>query len=374
MHAAIAPGTRVPPRISVLTAVRNGERYLPSAIDSVLAQTEPRFELIVVDDESSDGTPSILEKYAASDGRIRIFRNSCHGGIATTRNVALEHCRAPLVAVFDADDVMMPTRLARQTAAFDAHPEIGMLGSAGWLIDAEGRTTGTFSCPTEDSAIRFRMTVGGAFWNTSTAYRTELLRSLRGYRKAYEGSEDYDLWARLLAVSSGLNLEEPLVAQRIHANSLTALSTIAFESHYRVSARLLQDYLGIPVSEADARAVVSFLHYPWRFRLSREQVITARSVLDRLGNAARTDVDSASKQWLRERATRALFLQARLQSSGDKRFSCRLAVDYAAVNLSGVLTPEFAGLVASLLVPRSLRRAAALVLGRASEGSQAAQP
>lgn len=121
-------GTRQTPTVSVVMAVYNAQDFLAEAIESVLDQTLRDFELLVVDDASTDGSPAIIERYARLDRRIRTFRLARNGGTAHARNVALAHAQAPFVAICDDDDRQLPQRLAAQVGYLEAHPRHVMVG------------------------------------------------------------------------------------------------------------------------------------------------------------------------------------------------------------------------------------------------------
>src|SRR5437868_6051181 len=122
------------PQVSVLMPVRDGERWLSTAIDSVLRQTLTDFELIVIDDGSVDRTPAILHSHATRDRRIRIVKLD-RQGVASALNRGLAEARAALVARIDADDLCAPNRLAKQAEFLARRPEIALLGSWAEVID-----------------------------------------------------------------------------------------------------------------------------------------------------------------------------------------------------------------------------------------------
>src|SRR5262245_14197402 len=115
--------TETTPAISVLMPIYNAGRFLPAAVESVLAQTFADFELIAIDDGSRDGSSEVLAQLAARDPRIRVFAQE-NRGIVATLNRALELARAPLVARMDADDLSRPDRFAKQIAFLRQHPEV----------------------------------------------------------------------------------------------------------------------------------------------------------------------------------------------------------------------------------------------------------
>ena len=118
--------------------VRDGERFVGEAVESVLGQTLADLELIVVDDGSTDSTPALLAGFARADARVRVLTQAV-GGLTSTLNAGCALVRAPLIARMDADDVALPDRLERQVAFLDAHPDVALLGGGIVLVD-EART------------------------------------------------------------------------------------------------------------------------------------------------------------------------------------------------------------------------------------------
>jgi hypothetical protein len=209
----------VAPSVSVLLPVYNGAAFLRGAIDSVLAQSFRDFELLVIDDGSSDGSADIA--LSAGDPRVRVLRNERNLGLAGTLNVGLEAARAPLVARQDADDISLPERLARQTAFADAHPEIALVGTQGWAIDAAGRKCGDLDKPREAAGIAWLMMFDNAFLHTSVLFRRDVVQALGGYDPTFVYCQDYELWSRLLMSHPAANLPERLVLSRLHGGSMT---------------------------------------------------------------------------------------------------------------------------------------------------------
>src|SRR5688500_3733490 len=117
--------------VSVIMPVYNGERFLRDAVDSILRQTYRNFELIVVDDGSTDGTSQVLDRYQDQDRRVRVHRHERNGGIVAARNQGCRLAQGRFIAVMDADDISIPERLARQIAFLEANPDIVAVG--GWV-------------------------------------------------------------------------------------------------------------------------------------------------------------------------------------------------------------------------------------------------
>src|SRR5262245_820186 len=129
------------PRVSVMMAAYNGGNLIRESINSVLAQSFTDFEMIIIDDCSTDDTPEVLRSY--TDQRLRILRNEVNLGVVGTRNRGLEEAHGDYIAILDQDDVSRPNRLAAQVAYLDSHPGTVLIASdAEWLEDGKLRPTG----------------------------------------------------------------------------------------------------------------------------------------------------------------------------------------------------------------------------------------
>jgi len=191
------------PRISILMPVRNEERYLQAALDSLYRQTLADWELVVVDDGSLDATPGILARAARSDARVRVIR--CSGaGLVAALNEGLRACRAPLLARMDGDDICHPRRLALQAAYLEAHPGTGLVACGFRHFPRASLKRGMLayeqwqnSLGDHDQIIR-DLYVESPFVHPGILTRREVVVGLGGYRDC-GWPEDYDLWLRMAA-------------------------------------------------------------------------------------------------------------------------------------------------------------------------------
>src|SRR5439155_23933653 len=199
---------------SVLLAAHNEARYVRLAVESVLRQTLRDLELIVIDDASSDETLGTLA--AISDPRVVVLGNDERLGLAASLNRGLERASGRYVARLDADDVALPRRLERQVAAM--RPGLAVLGSSVLELDVRGRPGRLHPMPPGTAAVPWHLLFSSPFFHPSVLLDRELLvaHGLR-YDPAYLESEDYDLWARTLAVADGDNVAEPLLLYRRHS-------------------------------------------------------------------------------------------------------------------------------------------------------------
>ncbi len=189
------------PAVSVLMAVRNEQRHLPAALASLQAQTLGDWELVAVDDGSRDRTGAILRQAARADARIRYFPRPARGLVAAL-NHGLRHCRAPLIARMDGDDLCHPRRFELQTSWLRRQRELGLIACRvrhfpRWRISDGMRAYENWqnSLLTHDQ-IMGDLYVESPFAHPSVMLRREILIAAGGYRN-WEWAEDYDLWLRL---------------------------------------------------------------------------------------------------------------------------------------------------------------------------------
>ena len=203
------------PTVSVLMAAYNCARFVERAVASVLAQTLEDFELIVVDDGSTDASPVILRRLAAQDSRI-VLRQQVNRGIGGAMNRALGLARAPLVAILDSDDLMLPTRLAIQVAWMDQHPEVAAAGSQFYTLDTGDRITGLDRHPTDPTLATSLMFGFFCLHHPTVIARRNALLEVGGYAETHRrGCPDYGLFMELVVAGYRLsNLPQVLTSWR----------------------------------------------------------------------------------------------------------------------------------------------------------------
>jgi glycosyltransferase involved in cell wall biosynthesis len=209
------------PRISVVMPVYNSEAYLAEALDSILAQSFISFEVLAIDDGSTDGSPDILRHYQKKDSRIVVISQE-NAGVAAACNAGISAARGEYIARMDADDVAWRDRFARQVAALDANPECVALGSAFRLVDPEGRILKVMNGPTEHSEIDFRLIRYQrlAICHPAVMLRADAMHKIGGYRSDFPAAEDIDLFLRLAEIGKLGNLPDILLDYRLHLASI----------------------------------------------------------------------------------------------------------------------------------------------------------
>jgi hypothetical protein len=204
----------------VLLVMHNDEAFVGAAIDSVLAQTFSDFELLIVDDASTDRSREVAASYR--DPRVRLLANPTNRGAGASRNAGLAAIASEYVAELDGNDVAVPQRLARQLAYLETHPEVAVVGGQARLIDVAGRRIGTFTRPTTDLGIRWCGIFQSPVIHSAVMYRRAIVwGELGGYEEQFRFGEDFDLWCRLARTHVIRNLPQTLVAYRSDPGSLT---------------------------------------------------------------------------------------------------------------------------------------------------------
>jgi glycosyltransferase involved in cell wall biosynthesis len=225
------------PLVSVITAAYNNEQFLGEAIQSILAQTYPNFEMIVVDDASTDQTLVVARRYAAVDSRVRVLANERRMGAAGARNRGVREARGEFIAILDADDVALPERLAITVPVLLDHPEAAVVGSGRIVIDEEGEfTTVERRLFGSQEEVRRALREGRApVVHSSALVRASAMREVGGYDEFFRYAHDMDLWTRLADRHEILVLPEPVVKYRVRRTSISMERRVDQVAYARLS-------------------------------------------------------------------------------------------------------------------------------------------
>lgn len=203
-----------PPTISVVLSVYNGEAFIADAIESVRRQTFPDFEMIIVDDGSSDGTAAILDRIQVADPRVHVLTQP-RMGLGPATNAGLAAARGKYIARLDADDLAEPRRLELQFAYLQEHPEIGLLGTS-YNILRKGRLEGPQPVLLEDAQLRRRLVRSNQFLHSSVMVPRHVFDVVGVYDEKLPLMLDLDLIIRIARKFPVANLAEPLAIKRVH--------------------------------------------------------------------------------------------------------------------------------------------------------------
>lgn len=243
------------PRVSVLLPTHNATPHVRGALRSLIDQTFADFEVLVVDDGSTDGTRETVDSF--EDDRIRLLTRN-ETGLASALNHGIEAARGEYVARQDADDRSATERFERQVTFLDAHPSVAMVGTGARLVTETGADAGrrhVLARPTvEDLEVRNRFVHG------SVMMRASALRTVGGYDELFDVSEDYDLWLRLAAEYSVRNLDESLYLLRLRTESVYASRLEASKLYGRYATQRAKNALSNNLEERIASEGIEALY------------------------------------------------------------------------------------------------------------------
>lgn len=225
------------PKVSIILPIFNGQDYIRECINSVLAQTYQNFELIVIDDASTDRSWEIITSF--KDNRIRTLSNKINRGITYSLNRALKLSTGEYISRIDADDKMLSNRLHEQVYFLESDKEYAMVGSWYEVVDKDGSHINIARPMCDYRDLHFLLLFANQFAHPSVTSRASVIKKLQ-YRSCYKHCEDYDLWFRVAAEYKTGNLPIILTKYRLHHNNV---SVRFYDSQKYNSITLITDKL-----------------------------------------------------------------------------------------------------------------------------------
>lgn len=213
-------------------AVYNGEKYIRQAIDSALSQSFGDFELLIIDDGSTDSSMEIIRQY--NDRRIRVLRNEKNMGLFETRNRGVEEARGEYFATLDCDDIAPSHRLATQLKCFSRRPDSAVCSGRIILIDENSRRIGkALPMYGDQSYFKSLLLFTNYLYNSTTMIRLNVLRELK-YRPGYEPAEDFDLFERIMRKYPAEYTNKVLSYYRVHGSNVSSRQSERREKAERI--------------------------------------------------------------------------------------------------------------------------------------------
>ena len=253
------------PQVAVIISAYNSQEFIAECIESILAQTFMDFELIIVDDASTDGTLSVIKEFAQKDSRIRYARYEVNSERCFSRNKAVSLATADLVAVMDADDVALPDRLEKQVAFMRGHGDVAVFGGA-----MEGyENHRLFVAPTE--RLFAKLLFNSVIYHPTCMFHKKAFQRVGGYDESDPLAEDYNLWVSFACEGYLLaNIPDVLIRYRVHPDRQRAAYRESLrQSMKRVWQRQLA-LMGVEATplELDIHGSCANLErdIPWRVR------------------------------------------------------------------------------------------------------------
>ncbi|MCK9265913.1 glycosyltransferase [bacterium] len=240
------------PKVTVITPVYNGEKYLDEAIQSILNQTFSDFEYIVINDCSTDKTGEILKKYLKEDARVKLLQNETNKGVCFSLNRGLREAKGEYVAIMDSDDISLPQRLEKQVSFMDSHPEIGVCGS--WL-EFFGNKIYVWKTIPQHNDIFVGLLFGSMFGHPTVIMRKSVLLDLKAlYSEEHRAAGDYNFWVRLgICCVRFANIQEVLLNYRFHSANISTTKRNLQKENAQNSLIILLKKLGVEPTTEELR-------------------------------------------------------------------------------------------------------------------------
>jgi len=226
------------PEISVVMSVLNDATFLPFAIKSVLQQTYKQWELIIIDDASTDNSPAIINAYEKQDKRIKSFRNLTNRGAPRSLNKGIVMSSGKYIARLDSDDVWIDrNKLKKQLKVMEDNIKLAFVGTWSRVIDSNGKQQFNLNYPSDYSVIKNQMLKHDCFVNSSVLIRKKFLINIR-YGTSGRFAEDYGLWLKLGRKGQFVNIPEYMVAYRINPRGI---SQTKYKEQIDATLRLIRE-------------------------------------------------------------------------------------------------------------------------------------
>lgn len=246
------------PKITVLMPVYNCELYIIEAVDSILNQNFYDFELLIIDDSSTDKTVDIIKMY--NDSRIKLIEKPINTGITKSLNLGLELAKGEYIARMDGDDISLPDRFSKQVAFLDSNLNVVVCGSNLSIINSKQ----IIQFPEKNEEIKTQLLKGNCIAHPSVMIRNDKLQQFKlQYDLSKEPAEDYDFWVRLLKVGEIYNLQEVLLNYRVHINQVSQKREVQQIQSALESRIKMLTYLNYSFDEKEYSLLKSIMSFDW---------------------------------------------------------------------------------------------------------------
>lgn len=285
------------PKISVIMPVYNGEKYLKEAIDSILKQTFANFELLLINDGSTDLTEAIIGSY--DDERIVYIKNEKNLGLIKTLNKGLDLAKGEFIARMDQDDISHSERFEKQLIIFEKNTEIGVCGTLFTPFNnSNNKEYNIIEHPELHKTIKIQLLALCIVGHPTIMMRKNAVGNFR-YDESFQAAEDYELWTRLVTSTQFYNIQESLLQYRIHDTNMSVLeNSTQVNNAKKITGNQLKN-IGIENSDFNIEQCQILLGAVDRFRLSddelRKLIIFANHLESKNGQQKIYDIEELHK-------------------------------------------------------------------------------
>ena len=238
------------PEVSVVMPVWNGAKYLREAVQSILNQSFADFEFLILDDGSTDETPSILDEFAKREPRIWVI-HLAHEGIVKALNRGVGEAKSEWIARMDCDDIAHPERLMKQMRALKETPKAVLCHTAIQQIGEPQYMTKLQRFPRSQAMVAARLCYQSPIVHPTVVFSKEAFLNVGGYHSEERHAEDYGLWGRMWSVGKFVGINEPLLQFRVHGGSISKqMADVQAALTKAIAQRHCAEFMGLNKSEA----------------------------------------------------------------------------------------------------------------------------
>ena len=217
-------------KISIILPVYNAEKYISQTLDSIINQSFSDYELIIIDDGSTDDSSKIINNYR--DDRIKYYKNIKNSGIVFSLNRGLEIASSEYIARIDSDDICLKDRLLHQFEFLEANKNVGVCSCNIKYIDASGNEGEIIKMPLSSDETKINFLFGNPIIHPASMFRRELALRVGGYTVGMEPAEDYDFWLKLSEICDIQNINEVLLKYRVHSTNYSKIKRNEYDQKF----------------------------------------------------------------------------------------------------------------------------------------------
>ena len=272
---------RKAPQVSIILPVYNGTEFLDAAIESILNQSFTDFELIIIDDGSSDNSFEVIRSF--HDHRVRLYQQQ-NVGLAATLNRGIGLAQGKYIARQDQDDISFPDRLMKQVAFLESHEHCALVGTWAEIWTGDTKTERLHANPADDSILKFELLFNNPFVHSSVMLRKEALTFVGGYTTDPERQppEDYDLWSRIAQHYDVANIADVLHIYREVPTSMSRTGESPFLLRVlTISAENIAWAAEISPHEVHVQNLPALIHGAWEHVIAPPKYFAMQTILNR---------------------------------------------------------------------------------------------
>lgn len=271
----LKPDNTNTPLVSIILPCYNSEKHIRECIESIINQHYTNWELIIINDSSTDNTKSIIKNF--NDSRIKILENKTHKKLPFSLNLGINASNGKYISCFDSDDIMLPHRLQRQVEFLESNNDYTLVGSNNFVINSFGKKIGINFFPQTNEEIQSFKFLCNPFSDSSVMIKSDVLKQFK-FTKNYPHNEYYELWLKILEYHKGTNIQDSLTINRIRENNISKMQN---ESSVELTLNSISNIISINKFEIKIHGAI-LMKYGNKYFISKEKNIELDSWISKI--------------------------------------------------------------------------------------------